>query len=71
MVDFEIAIFNADVRACVEAGDRHRDLKDEWADIHYFDIKAANAVEARAKISRRYPAEKGYVIENIAEVRTD
>jgi hypothetical protein len=68
MNEFEVAIYNADVRACVRDGRRHRDLTDEWADIHYIEIEADTESEARATILRRYPVTRGYVIEAVNRV---
>ena len=62
---FEVAIYNREVRRLLAEGNRHRDLSDAWADIHYIDIKAKSEEEARAQITRRYPPEQGYVIEDV------
>ena len=67
MPDFEVAVYNKEVRECVEGGERHRDLSDDWADIHYFEIVADNEAEARARIARKYPPHQGYVIESVEQ----
>jgi len=62
---YEIAIYNRDVRALVAEGRRHRNLSDAWAETHYIEVKARSPQEARAQVARRYPAESGYVIEDV------
>ncbi|MDA5192739.1 hypothetical protein [Govanella unica] len=66
---FEAAIYNQNVRDCLSVGDRHRDLDDEWAEIHYIEIRAHTQEEARQQITRKYPASKGFVIREVEEVR--
>ena len=65
MAKFEIGLYNEEVRQRLKEGLRHRDLADSWGDIHYFEIEAEDAEEAKQKISRRYPPNRGYVIESI------
>ena len=69
MAEFEVAVYNADVRAadvraCVEDQRRHPDLSDDWADIHYIEFRANSESEAREKAEHR-----GYVIEAITEIK--
>ncbi|MDA0241696.1 MAG: hypothetical protein O3A84_16950 [Proteobacteria bacterium] len=65
MPEFEVAIFNQQVRDKVREGERHRDLSDDWADVHYIEVEAEDVSAARAKIQRKYPADRGYVIESV------
>lgn len=65
MVEFEIAIYNSEVRECVEDGRRHRNLTDDWAEVHYIDMEAADEQAARNQILRRYPETRGFVIDSI------
>ena len=65
MPDFEIAIYNADVRDRVAEGKRHRDLANEWADVHYLNVEAEDEIVAAEKIARKYPKHRGYVIESV------
>ena len=65
---FEIGVFNAEVRAAVREGEHHKNLKDEWADIHYFELKARDETLAREQISKRYPSEQGFVIAAVAKL---
>ena len=53
----------------VRAGQRHPNLKDSWADTHYFDCDAADRGEAMSKMSRRYPKNLGYVIADVLEYK--
>lgn len=68
MPKFEVAIFNQQVREKVREGERHRDLSDDWADVHYIEVEAEDVSAARAKIQRKYPAERGYVIESVTSM---
>lgn len=67
MQTFEVGIYNEEVRRLVQAGRNHHELKDRWADLHFFEIKARNAQQARARVLSLYPASKGYVITSIEE----
>lgn len=62
---FEVAVYNREVRRLIAEGERHRDLSDAWADIHYIEVKAKSEAEARAQVASRYPAARGYVIEDV------
>ena len=68
---FEVAVQNREVRALLGEGRRHRQLRDEWADTHYIEVTAGDANEARRKAEANYPADKGFVIEQIVQVRED
>lgn len=70
MPKYEVAIFNREVRAKVREGDSHRDLDDEWADTHYVTVSAPDEEAARESTERRYPPERGYVIESV-DLATD
>ena len=62
---FEVAVYNREVRRMMAEGRRHRDLSDAWAEIHYIEVKARSESEARAQVASRYPADRGYVIEDV------
>lgn len=66
---FEVGVFNARVRAALAEGERHADLSDDWADIHYFEVFAFDEKGARSKIERRYPPANGYVITDVKQIR--
>jgi len=65
MTRYEIGVYNSKVRELVQMGERHKNLDDSWADIHYVDITADNEADARVKVSRRYPERDGYVIASV------
>lgn len=69
MTGFEVAVYNSEVRACVADQRRHRDLSDDWADIHYIEIEAEDHAQALDKAQRRYPDRRGYVIEAVTEIK--
>jgi hypothetical protein len=66
---FEVGVFNAEVRAALKDGERHKELHDEWADIHYIEVRAPDQGEARARIERRYPPALGYVVTGVVKLR--
>jgi len=65
---FEVAVYNKDVRRLLKEGRKHRDLKDDWADMHYIDVKADDVAAARTKISQKYPESQGFVIDNVVRM---
>ncbi len=69
MPKFEVAVYNQAVRDKVKAGERHRDLNDDWADVHYFEIEADDVSAARRKAEGRYPPSRGFVIEDVSAHR--
>ena len=69
MPEFEVAISNEEVREKVRSGSRHRDLNDDWAEIHYIEVKAKDESDASHRILRKYPKNQGYVIESVTKVQ--
>ena len=67
MTTFEIAVFNQAVRDKLKVGERHRELKDDWADTHYVEIGAQDADDAKRKAMAKFPEDKGFVIEAVNE----
>jgi hypothetical protein len=65
---FEAGVFNAAVRRAVDDGRHHPDLKDDWADVHYVEIRAADEPAARSKLESRYPAANGFVLTELRQV---
>ena len=68
MPNFEIAVYNEEVRKLENAGERHRHLSKDWADAHYFEINARDEAHAKSKALTKYPASAGYLIERISEL---
>ena len=67
MINFEIGVYNKEVRDLVGNGQSHADLSDNWADIHFIEIKARDRSHALTKLRVRYPENRGYVISEILE----
>jgi hypothetical protein len=65
MAEYEVGIYNAEVRESVAEGRRHRNLTDDWAEIHYIDVDATDLEGARATILHRYPEKRGFVIDSV------
>lgn len=68
---YEIGIYNQKVRELVEEGSSHKNLGDDWSDVHYFEIKASTPELAKAKISSQYSPSQGYVIDYVQELDDD
>lgn len=68
MPKYEVAVHNEDVRKLVKDDERHKDYTDDWADMHYIEIEASNEGEVRRKIEGRYPADKGFRIDQISMI---
>lgn len=51
----------------MKEGERYPFLKDDWADIHWIEVRAYSPDAARQKIEARYPSFRGYVITEIQE----
>ena len=62
---YEVSIYNRDVRAAVKGNQSHILFGDHWADIQFQDVQAQSETEARKLISRRYPPNQGFVIEEL------
>ncbi len=65
MPEYEVGIYNTEVRERVAEGRRHANLKDDWAEIHYIEVEAADLGAARAKLLLRYPEKRGFVIDSV------
>lgn len=66
---FEASIYNEQVRECLAIGERHRGFDDSWADVHYVEIMASNLRDAKLMAERRFPANKGFVIREVEEMK--
>ncbi|MBT3359343.1 MAG: hypothetical protein HN403_06915 [Rhodospirillales bacterium] len=66
---FEVAIVNREVSKAVSVGGHHPDLSDTWAEVNYFEVTATDESDARRKMTLRYPAAEGYVIEDVFQVK--
>lgn len=67
VITYEVAVYNQEVREAMKSGERHSFLKDDWADIHWIEVRAYNQEAARQKIESKYPPARGYVITDIQE----
>jgi len=65
MPRYSVGVYNAQVRSLLAKGERHRQLSDDWADIHYFEISADSPEQARLRLHQRYPVELGYVVTDV------
>ena len=68
---FEAAVYNEDVLLAIKDGEHHKDLDDDWADTHYFEIEARNAEEAWDIARRKWRAGHGFVVKAIEQLSKD
>jgi hypothetical protein len=66
---FSIGIYNSEVRRAHMMGEKHRQLDDKWGDINYVELNGANEDEVRRTIMRKFPPERGFVIESVQLVK--
>ncbi len=67
---YEAVVYNKVVRALVKGNESHDYIDDQWADSHVCDVSARNKSEARKIVSRRYPPEDGFVIQDLYPTAT-
>lgn len=69
---YEVAVHNRMVRETLYRGDRNRTgYSDDWSQTHYIEVSAATDAEARRALLRRYPADKGFVVEGVVCLEPD
>jgi len=66
---FSIGIYNSEVRRAHMMGEKHRQLDDKWGEINYLELAASSEDEVRRTIMRKFPPERGFVIESVQMVR--
>jgi len=68
--NFEARIYNERVRELLDAGDENTTgYDDAWASHRYIEIHAASMTEAKERLDADYPAEAGFRITAIIELR--
>ncbi|MCW0235794.1 MAG: hypothetical protein OJJ21_19510 [Ferrovibrio sp.] len=66
---FSIGIYNSEVRRAHMMGEKHRQLDDKWGEINYLELNATGEDEVRRTIMRKFPPERGFVIESVQVVK--
>lgn len=66
---FSVGIFNQEVRRAHMMGEKHRQLDDKWGDINYLELQASSDDEVRRTMMRKFPPERGFVIESVQEIK--
>jgi hypothetical protein len=66
---FSIGIYNQEVRRAHMMGEKHRQLDDKWGDINYLELQASSDDEVRRTMMRKFPPERGFVIESVQEIK--
>lgn len=62
---YEISVYNREVRQAVKQNRAHSLLGDHWADTQFQDVMAADEAEARRLAALRFPADQGFVVEDL------
>lgn len=64
---YEVAVHNRKIRHSLYVGEKNRTgFTDDWAQTHYIEVQATSPDEARKSVLRRYPEDKGFVIEGVS-----
>lgn len=66
---YSVGIYNSEVRRAHMMGEKHRQLDDKWGEINYLELKASSEDEVRRTFMRKFPPERGFVIDSVQEVR--
>jgi len=66
--NYEVKLFNHEVRSLLKDNRQHRLLSETWADDHVAVFEARDAGEARDIACRHYPPEHGFVISGVAAI---
>jgi len=65
--EYEIPVYNIEVRKAVLNGDDHPELEDKWADTHLIVVRAKTPEEAIAICRRKHPEKMGFVFGDVME----
>ncbi len=65
--NYEIPVYNSQVRQAIRNGDKHPSLGDEWADTHFITVSANSPEEAVIVCRRKHPERMGYVLGDVTE----
>jgi hypothetical protein len=69
---YEVAIHNRTVRDTLYQGERNRTgYADDWAQTHYVEVSATSEDDARRALLRRYPPDRGFVVEAVVCIEPD
>ena len=63
---FQFTLYNKEVRAAVKENQSHELLGDHWADAQIQDVRAQDELEARLLIAKRFPPDRGFVVEDMS-----
>lgn len=62
---YAVSVYNREVREAVKQNRDHTRFGDHWADIQFQDVMATDEAEARRLAAKRYPADQGFVVEEL------
>jgi hypothetical protein len=60
---YQVGIYNKEVRASVKDNESHNHYNELWATTRYQEIFADSEAEARSIARKKFPPEKGFVID--------
>ncbi|MDA0240823.1 MAG: hypothetical protein O3A84_12465 [Proteobacteria bacterium] len=64
---FEVSVYNREVREALKENQSHEIYGDHWADVQHRDVMAPDAAEAYRLATERYPADQGFVVEQLVQ----
>jgi len=67
---FEVGIYNRDVRAALALPGRRNttEFDDAWADIHWVEVTAFDPTDAKDKVLRRFPEDRGFIVTDTVDL---
>jgi|GEM_PF-1077023 len=66
---FDVAVYNKRVRDFVRRETPHPHFHRGWAEIRYFEIEAFSAEEAMEVYRRKYPENKGFIVQDALKIK--
>jgi len=66
---FEVSIYNAQVREMVERNKSHPNFNNDWAHLHFLSYEAETESDVIEMVRKKHPERKGFVIDKITEIK--
>ncbi|MDV7339165.1 hypothetical protein RYZ26_06150 [Terasakiella sp. A23] len=60
--EYTFEVFNKDVHAHLQENGEHPEFSDFWGSRRRFTVEACSTEEARKKVDKKYPEDKGFIV---------
>ncbi|MCF8474320.1 MAG: hypothetical protein K9G26_06440 [Emcibacter sp.] len=67
--NFEVSIYNEQVRELDKLNKEHPNFSRDWARLHFLSYEARDENDVIQQVRRRHPERKGFVIDKIVEIK--